>query len=138
MTIIRKSTAFTMDYLKGMGYDEVFSLQNNSGHGIDAVAIDHKNKTVNFFEVKTSRARNFKLSKDQQGGIQFVRNRIARILGTAPKGKWKKPDPGVLKNANKVNDLINIEGYKTKGKVIKIGNIDNAENATLEVEGWFK
>jgi Holliday junction resolvase-like predicted endonuclease len=60
------------------GY-EVFQIQNASGNGIDLIALkvnssgEHK---ILYYEVKSSKSNNFKLSEAQKNPVEFVKSRL--------------------------------------------------------------
>ncbi|WP_275273423.1 RHS repeat-associated core domain-containing protein [Proteus mirabilis] len=61
-----------MKYLSGAGYKKVFSVQNNSGHGLDIVALRPDGK-FDIFEVKSSTIGQFSLSSRQATGDDFAK-----------------------------------------------------------------
>lgn len=88
------------------GFDEVISVQNNSGHGIDLIGRNSQTGEVKVWEVKTTDgARPPGLQGDQRklGGVDFTSDRLGRA--TRGDGNYGKV-PEAQANARKTQKWI--------------------------------
>ncbi|WP_088278618.1 hypothetical protein [Ideonella sp. A 288] len=88
------------------GFDEIVSVQNNSGHGVDLIGRNSKTGEVKVWEVKTTEtAKAPPLSKDQAtlGGEKFTNNRLDRAA--RGQGNYGKV-PEAIDNAEKTIEWI--------------------------------
>lgn len=95
------------------GFDQVLTVQNKSGHGIDVVGLNSKTGEVKFLEVKaTEMTTSPPLSKAQKnlGGAGFTTDRLTRAVNG--KGNYGKV-PAVMENANDILDWL--KQAKAKG-----------------------
>ncbi len=104
-----------MDMIRG-GFDEVVSVQNNSGHGVDLIGRNSKTGKVKVWEVKTTdgaKAPGLSEAQASLGGKDFTDDRLRRASSGA--GNYGKV-PAAMENAEKAQDWL--KSAKKKGSLV--------------------
>jgi RHS repeat-associated protein len=123
-------------YLKTLGFTNIQSVQNKSGHGIDLVARD-RNGNLHFFEVKTTVGSTPpRLSVAQQNSSNFIGTRLDRAAGGS--SAWRSTaihDPNAAAKAAELRKEI---GTTTpQASVIRVTLDEGTPNASdIAIDPW--
>jgi len=103
-----------VEHLTKLGYTDLSTIKNASGHGIDIIAKNGAGERVHF-EVKASPTeRAGGLAEGQRQKSQFLRTRLDAAINK--RGKWKNTPQSITDHAKHVwsttADLKKIPGYK--------------------------
>ncbi|EPW8570692.1 RHS repeat-associated core domain-containing protein, partial [Morganella morganii] len=123
-----------MQYLSKTGYKKVFSIQNNSGHGLDIVALRPDGK-FDIFEVKSSTIGDFSLSTRQAKGNDFAKT---VLLNDVKKGGYNIID--VNGNAKAITSKQARYIYNNIGSTewakVNVGRNPKFHDQNITFEGW--
>lgn len=125
-------------YLKTLGFTNIQSVQNKSGHGIDLVARD-RNGNLHFFEVKTTVGSTPpRLSVAQQNSTTFIDSRLARAenpTGTGAGQPTAVHDPNTASRATALRNEI--AGNPPQTSVIRVTLEEGTPNASsIAMDPW--
>jgi Holliday junction resolvase-like predicted endonuclease len=118
-------------YLEQLGYTNIRSIQNASGHGIDLVG--DLGAESHFFEVKASTtSRAPALSEAQRDINKFVPSRLQRAMEA--RGHWKRVSTAVKETAEALASRI-AEGMPIQGRIIRVTHV-GTPNQTIMSAMW--